>query len=379
MFRRLLPPCFLILTVLAAHSQSNHFVDTLSQLDRHGLSFSLAFSNDTLVGSRATASSPKASAFQFLDLAADLGLAHLSSHLSGTRAFTSLHLNGTYAADFSGAYQSPAGLICSPGIHLGELWIEHGFGKSAQIRVGKIDANTNFALVENATGFLNAAFGYDPTFFTLPNYSDTRWGGELFLHRRHLAANLAAFSLFDGTGPLLMEEIGADWQPANWKGRISFGAWQRTGKMLSFHDVNESGARGVYLVGEQKFWRHERRNGRAEQSLSAFVQLGSAPSAFSAFTRHISAGLAWNAPLARRDRDSAGFAITRGRFTTDPAAGFDQSHETVFEAYYRVQLMKQLSVSPDFQYAIHPGGLSANRNTYALGARMIFTLSSHTE
>jgi porin len=177
----------------------------------------------------------------------------------------------------------------------------------------------------------------------------------------------------------LLEEFNADWQPADWKGRIALGAWQRTGKTSSFAGLNQSGARGVYFVGEQKFWRHQRHPQKQEQSLSAFVQLGSAPSAFSAFTRHIGAGLVWNAPLARRDHDSAGFAITRGRFTTEPAADFDDKHETVIETNYRFQLLNQLSLSPDFQYVIHPGGLSSNRNIYALGARIIFSLRSHAE
>jgi len=135
----------------------------------------------------------------------------------------------------------------------------------------------------------------------------------------------------------------------------------------------------MYFVGEQQFWRRQRHYGKQTQSLSGFVQVGGAPSAFSIFTRHLGAGLVWNAPFARRDHDASGFAITRGRFSTDPAAGFDRPDETVIETYYRFQLLQQLSVSPDIQYAIHPGGVSKNRNTFAAGARMVFILSRKSE
>jgi porin len=363
----------------AAAAQSNSLDAAFQSLDRRGLSLSLQLYLDTLAGSRANPASPNSTAFQYVDVSTTLDLGRLSPRLSGTHLFASIHVNGSYAADFGGALQSFSGIATPAGTRLAEFWIEHRLGKSAQLRIGKVDANPDFAFVETASGFLNSAISYDPTSITLPNYSETRWGGELLLQHGHFRTNLAAFSPADGTGCLLMEEIGAAWQPADWNGRIALGAWQRTGKMASFSSLNESGAKGAYLTGEQKMWRHTRDNGKAEQSLSAYVQLGYAPSAFSALVRHVGAGVVWNAPLARRDGDSAGFAITRGRFTNHPAAEFDQSHETVVETYYRLQLSKQLSVLPDFQYAINPGGLTSNRNTYAVGARIIFSLNSHAE
>ncbi len=370
----------LILFALPGLAQSASFLDrSLSQLDRHGLSLSFQFSTDTLAGSRVNSTAPNAASFEFLDLSSALDLGHLSPHFTGTHIFTSLHVNGIYAADFGGAVQSFSGIMSDPGVHLAEFWVERDFTKSARLRFGKIDANPDFAFVESGIGFVNSSLGYDPTFITLPNYSDTNWGGELLLHRGHFRANLAAFVPDEGTGPLLMEEIGAGWQPAKWKGRIALGAWQRTGKMLSLSGSEQSGSRGIYFVGEQKLWRNEPRRGKPQQSLAAFLQLGAAPEDFSTFTRHIGAGLVWEAPFSLRENDSAGIALSRGRFTSNPAAAFDRSYETIFEAYYRWQLFKQLSVSPDFQYALNPGGLRSNRNTFALGLRTIFTLSSREE
>jgi carbohydrate-selective porin OprB len=372
---------FLVLApALSAHCQSNNFINqAFSRLGQNGLSVSLQLYADTFAGTRANSGLPKAAAFQFFDLSSMFELRTLSPGLTGTRIFTSFHGNGSYAADFAGAYQSVAGISCPPGIHFAEVWIERPLTKSATLRLGKIDANADFASVEGAKDFLNAAFSYDPTFYTLPNYSATNWGGELLVHGEHRHANVAVFSPSDGTGPLLMEEVGAEWSPGGWKGRIALGAWQSTGSIPSFSGLNEKGSRGVYFVGEQTLWRQQRSNEKQEQSFTAFVQLGSAPAAFSTFTRHLGAGLIWNRPLARRDRDSAGLAVSRGRFTSDPTAAFDYRYETVFETYYRFQMSNRVSVSPDFQYAVHPGGVDSSHNVYVVGARITFSLNSPAE
>jgi carbohydrate-selective porin OprB len=367
-------------SISAASAQWPSVLDrTFTAFDQRGISLSFQFYSDTLAGSRTTASAPAGTAFQFADLSAEIELGRWSSHLARTRVFTSFHANGRHSADFVGAEQSAAGLYGAPGIRAAELWVEERLTGSTRMRVGKIDANPDFGLVEIASGFMNAAAGYDPTFFVIPNYTDTRWGSELLLRKGHLRINLAVFIPNEGTGPLLMQEVGLDWQPTKWTGRVSVGFWQRTGRMASFAGVNESGANGTYAMGEQKFWRRERHNGKNEQSLSGFVQLGSAPSSFSAFTRHLGTGLVWNAPVAARDRDALGFEVQRGRLSDDPAAGFDQPYETVYEAYYRVQISKQLSVSPDFQYFIHPGGVSTNQNGFAAGARLVLSLTGKAE
>jgi carbohydrate-selective porin OprB len=370
----------LFLACTSAIAQSNTFLDrSFSALDRHGISLSFQLYCDTLVGSRTSETAPRSTAFQFADLSIELDLAAWSPRLSHTQLFSSVHANGSYAADFLGSVQSVAGTASRPGIRVAEIWVEQSLAKSAQLRVGRIDANPDFGIVEIGGNFLNGAAGFDPTFADLPNYTDTRWGLELLLKRKYWRANLAAFAPLDGTGPLLMQEVGTDWQPSNWTGRVSLGFWQRAGRKPSFANINEEGAHGVYAVAEQKFWRHHRGKGRNEQAFSAFLQLGSAPSAFNVFTRHLGAGLIWTAPIASRDKDSAGLAIQRGKFTEHPAARFERSHETVYEAYYHLQLSQQLSVSPDVQYVIHPGGTGLIRNGLAFGARLNLSSESHRE
>lgn len=384
MFRSVFLTTMILSLLLASAAQSfdrpsDSFNRALTSLNNHGVELELQFYSDTLTGSPANSSAPHVMGFQFLGVNADLDLHRLTPDLLHTRLYVSVHINGAAGGDFDDACQSMVGITSPAGSRLAELWLERDFGRILRVRAGKIDANPDFAAVSNGAGFLNGSYSYDPTFFPLPNYSNTAWGGELLLSPRGVHVNLAAFDPPQGTGALLLEEAGVDWASGGWNGRAVVGAWQHTGKIPSLSGVNARGARGYYAVGEQKLWRRLRNLGKAEQSLSGFLQLGSAPSLFSVLSRHWGAGLVLSSPFPSRPDDSAGISITRGRLTQEPAVALGHKYETVFETYYSFQLSDWLTISPDLQYVEHPGGAASNRNAVAAGARIVFTLKQKSE
>lgn len=361
-----------------ARSTTNPVTEALSALAHRGISIQFQLYADALAGAVSNASGSQAAAYQFLDFGADLDLDRLS-HLRGTHLYTSVHANGSAGGEFDSLCQSMIGISSSPGIRLAEFWISRDLRSMATFKAGLIDANTDFAFVNSATGFMNESFSYDPTFVSLPNFSTTAWGAELLLHRGSAHLNVAAFDPLDGTGTLLIEEGGLGWNPDGFDGRAAIGAWQQTGKAPAFSGANENGALGYYFVAEQKFWKRRPRADSSEQSLTAFLQLGTAPSNFSRLTRHFGAGITWVAPLAIRPHDSVGLAVTRGRIAHEPPAGYDYPAETVLETYYRFRLSHSLTVSPDLQYVRNPGGISPNRNVFAAGARINFSVSPKSE
>ncbi len=366
-------------TAQSADAERNLIGHVLTALDRHGLNLALQLYSDTLAGSPGAAATAHATSFQFVDLSADIHLGRFTRSLHHSDLYVSFHLNGNRNADFDTTYQSMVGITSPAGARIAEFYLQQDLGPDTRLKLGKIDANPDFAFVTVASGFMNSSFSYDPTFITLPNYSNTGWGSEFLWRHRYAHLHLAAFDPLQGTGTLLMQEAGLDWQPSGWNGRITLGSWQQTGQMPAFSGPRQGGARGYYVVTEQKIWRHLPRNSGTEQSLSAFVQLGSAPAAFSNFTRHLGAGIVWSAPLATRPADSAGFAVTRARFTSDRSPAFDRKHETVLELYYTLRLNACLSLSPDLQFAINPGGVSTNHNALAAGARIMLSLNAHSE
>jgi len=364
----------LLLMAVASQAQTNLVNKPFADMDRHGVTFSLDFSSDLFGASGAKPASETSQ--QWLDLSSRIELARVSSRFKGTRVFVSLHLNGAINSNLGGAVQSISGLQTAPGVHLPEFWLEHETSSWSTFRIGKIDANRDFGVTENAGFFLNSTQGYDPTFIALPNYNDTRTGVEVLLHPRRLAFNLAVFSPAGGRGVLLMQEASYRWSLRNNPGRLAAGVWRVTGKMLSIDGDDRDGARGHYAIAEQSLWHNERDSSHQPQTLSVFGQIGTAPATFSLFTSHLGGGLLWKAAIVCRENDAIGFAISHGHLSWIPSAP-DPRNENAWEAFYRIQVRPTLSFTPDLQYIDGPGG--ARRSLVAVGARMTLNLHSGTE
>ncbi len=362
------------LITLFSHAQLKPLDPIFDSLNRRGVSLSLDFSTDVFAG-RDLDRDVQTAPF-FLDLSATMALTHFSTVLAHTTAFTSVHVNQTVASGFSSPIQSVSSLQTDPGTRVAELWAEQVLDPGIHLRIGKIDANRDFAFVESGVSFLNAAAGYTPTFVTLPNYNESRPGSELLLRSRNFHLNVAGFLPIEGTGVLLMEEVGANWSPAGWNGRISGGYWRITGRMPTLIGLRRSGSTGAYVVVEQKFWRQAQTASAAEQALSAYLQLGRSADEFSPMPRQAALGILWNAPLRLRTADAAGVSCSRGRSTDYDGASASSEIETAWEGFYRIHISNVLSFTPDFQYIAEGRG---SRPAYAVGARMSLSLHSGSE
>jgi porin len=89
-------------------------------------------------------------------------------------------------------------------------------------------------------------------------------------------------------------------------------------------------------------------------------------------------GLTFTAPFPSRAQDALGLAVAASRNGShyeraQMAAGAPAAGETTMELTYLAQLGSWLSVQPDLQYVIHPGGTRSTRNAVVLGLR--FALS----
>ncbi|MGZ4787560.1 MAG: carbohydrate porin [Terriglobales bacterium] len=356
-------------------AQTNPVNSSLETLNRNGVNVSLDLTSDSFfVAARDLSQHGTAQAW--LDLSAEIQLRKVAPSFSRTRAFFSLHSNGIWNSGLGGAGQSLSGIQSEPGVHLAEFWLEQSLAAGVQLRAGKIDANRDFAYIENASVFLNTVAGYNPTFVALPNYNVTHPGAELLLHGRNLRLNVAAFAPVQGTGTLFMQEAGVSWSPTRYPGRVAVGTWQSTGSMPTLEGNLQRGGRGAYFVAEQYLWCNQ-RSAHNQQSLAAYFQYGSAPTEFSTFIRLAGGGLVWKAPIARRSNDAAGASVSRGHFSSVAASYLAHTHETALEAFYRVQISSRLSISPDLQYIANPGG--AAHNLCAVGARMNLSLIPRSE
>ena len=131
---------------------------------------------------------------------------------------------------------------------------------------------------------------------------------------------------------------------------LGAGAYADSARFDTFDGGSERGNGGLYG------WVAGRLAGPDEgRRLDGFLMLQAAPrddrslQPFAAF-----AGLTLAAPFASRPDDALNLAVAAGRFSDD--SGLDGA-ETVLELNYRYAVSDQLSLRPDLQYVINPGGL----------------------
>jgi carbohydrate-selective porin OprB len=297
-----------------------------------------------------------------LGLEGSAGLVRLKSHI---RQFGEID---------DGAAQLPSNIDSCSRTTLYELWLEQRFLSSKlRLKGGKIDANTEFDVVQTAGDFLNSSMGYSPTILAFPTYPEPKPGIAAFL--QPTSRNVLSLGVFQtaGMGILSIVEPGRNWNIGQGEhpGRVSLGFWRLNGQLAQFDGGRVSGTEGFYFVVEQSGWRHPWMGRGDERKLSTFLQFGYAQGQVSPFTHHAGGGAVLQAPFGKRSQDALGIAATSVRFSSHSGAGFELESELVVETYYKLTISKHFALIPDFQFLHQPGGLLANRDCPLLTSRVV--------
>jgi porin len=255
------------------------------------------------------------------------------------------------------AAQLYSNIDACPRTMLYELWLEQKlFGDKLRLKGGKIDANTEFAVVEGAGDFLNSSMGYSPTILAFPTYPEPKLGFGIFVHpAKDYVVNLGVFRTA-GWGTLSVVEPGRRWAaPGDLPGRVSVGYWRLDGEMSRMDGSRTSTTQGVYSVIEQSLWHRPLAGKNGDRTFSTFLQLGRSNSQVSAFAGHVGGGVVLRAPSARRPHDSLGLAATWVNLSLCRGESSNPTAELIFESYYKVAVSKHIAFVQDLQYLHQPG------------------------
>ena len=272
---------------------------------------------------------------------------------------------------------------------LAQIWYEQAlFEDYIWIKLGKADANTDFAYVDHGARFINSSFGFSPTTLGFPTYPDPSFGAALFV--RPTDGVYAGAGVYDGAtnagiptgthgprtlfGPpsdlFVVTEFGLRWTDAVdiAPGRIGFGIWRHTGDFTTFDSTRTTRAAGGYVVADQILWRPAEA-ASTDRGLASFLQLGWADSEISPIAFHFGTGLTWTGPFNSRPADALGIAATWARFTNAPGAPLRGEGELALECFYTLQSTPWMRLKADVQWIVDPGGSG-------LDDALVFTLRS---
>src|SRR5271168_620468 len=161
-------------------------------------------------------------------------------------------------------------------------------------------------------------------------------------------------------------------KPKNYPGIYKFGAAYNAGK---FPDAAGNLSSGNYLIYGMANQALCRSAGGSNRGVDATFAFDWSPGDVNRQNSQITAGLRYNAPIARRQRDALAFGFVYSRISDpfrfvgvpvgDPALG----SEKAFELNYAAQITRYWLIQPVFQYYVDVGGNSQLHNAPVLGFR----------
>jgi porin len=336
----------------------------------------------------------------------------------GARIFVvALGTHGGTPSDFVEDVQGVSNIEAPEAVRLEEAWLQQNLlGNRLSLLVGRYDLNTEFYRLQSGGLFLNSSFGIGPELglsgVAGPSiFPNTAVGTRVdfkpspnFVWRAAVLDGVPVdrpgngIRLFaPGDGALLVGEVALLARPDTagmprqrrfrigrglarpYSGKLALGAWYYTARFPDLvatlpngAPVRHRGSGGAYLIGDQRVWSP--RHGRPGE-LTAFAQLGLGDGRVNQIGGYLGGGLTFTAPFPSRAQDELGLAVAAARSGShyeraQAAAGAPAAGETAIELTYLAQLGSWLSVQPDVQYVIHPGGTRAARNAVVLGLRI---------
>ena len=335
------------------------------------------------------------------------------------------------SANYVGNLLTVSNIEAERSTRLNDFYIEQSlFDEGLNVRVGQFAADEEFMTSDVAATFINSTFGW-PGIFGL----DLPGGGPAYPFAtpgvRVRYAPAPEFSIqgavFNGnplgrrgdpggtefpmTGTFAIIEAAISTAPAaggpGLGGNFKFGAWSNS---LRFDDLHydtlglsladpagsgiprsHRGNYGLYAVADHALYRTP---GTEAGGLSGFLRFATVPRQDrSPVYVYLDAGLTWKGTFPGRDDDVVGLAFAWANLS-NTLGGLDrdriffsgitqpiQSAEMALELTYQAPITPWLSIQPDFQYIIRPGGNAPDprnpatplKNAVVLGLRTAIT------
>lgn len=267
----------------------------------------------------------------------------------------------------------------APFLQILEIWYQQIlFNQKLRVKIGKIDANSEFSVIDNGLDFINSSTQVTPTFFVFPTFPDPVPAINIFFTPDKLfytsfaiddANQNARFLDFYGdpvsvqptrNGVLLLSESGLTWDklPIFGKdGNLKIGLWKHTGTFSKFNAKNQQGAGGFYLIANQTLWKPAAQN-NGSRGIRMFIEYTATDSTVSSVYEHFGSGVIWTGPSADHPKDATGFSAHYAALS--PGLDLPDNNELNMEAFYKLQITSRMNIKPDIQYIIHPGGRYKN-------------------
>jgi porin len=292
--------------------------------------------------------------------------------------------------DFIGNFFNVSSAFNGDSVGLYQLYFEQSlFDDILNIALGRMATGDDFMTSPIFYNFVSLAFDQNPVsiFFNIPSFTadpTSTWGvrakvapvKEFYAMFGLYDSNPATGRIssrnfepsFNGEG-LIIGEVGFsvnnDRDLKGLPGNYKVGGYYDTSNfaLLSAPEAKRSGNYGFYLLMDQMIYREGAPG--SDQGLTPFATFTLAPSNdINTFPFFFSTGMVYEGLFPSRDTDTTSFGFSYGNVSKDLIG---QDFEILMELSHIFNITPWLSVQPDIQYVIHPGGSSQIPNAFVIG------------
>jgi porin len=307
------------------------------------------------------------------DLSGSFDLDRIAGWKDAQVAFEAYVVGGHNPSQDVGDYQSFSNISADELAEIAQVYYEQWFaGRTCRLKLGKIDANSDFGAPANGTESIHSGSAYSPSTFTMVTYPNPatgilagwvpneNWSLDVGMYDGAGMAGINTGSVGPATffrdppGYFFIGELGRRWKLGEKElvGGATLGAWRHTGTFDNVFGSTTHNTSGFYGTLDQELSRAAA--GQSGGTKSVFLQLGLADEDVSPADNHLGLGCHWTGCCSARPDDALGVYISRVHFSD--GAGFSASAETAYELSYRCQCCHGVALLPDLQFITNPGG-----------------------
>jgi porin len=326
--------------------------------------------------------------------------------------------------DLVGSFLTISNIAGFNTLRMDELWFQQNLlDDRISIRLGQIRADTEFVISESGLLFLNATLGFPAFMYTnLPDGGPVYPMGTLGIRLALTPVQWFTFqtAIFEGNKfpqdvnrhgfrYRLNQKFGYFWineakflwfgneDSSGLPGTFKVGAWFHTAKFANPNDGELlDGNYGFYFIVDQMLYRQPGEmvaaaSGKDDTMVSGdkdakkktdhrllwFARVGFEPKDQNFIGFYFDTGLTYKGLIPSRDDDTIGIAFKYAQLTPSAQRSFSRAGSTpagaemALEFTYQAQVTEWLTVQPDIQFIINPGGTQDLNNALVIGARAV--------
>ncbi|WP_170246276.1 carbohydrate porin [Colwellia hornerae] len=256
---------------------------------------------------------------------------------------------GEQGSDIAGDIQGFSNIDEKDFNHAFEVILAVELSEKLFVKLGQMDANSDFANTKYGQEFINSSMGVSPTIQGLPTYPQPSMGlysqyklNSAITTRLGYYESSAKYNHFDDF--FSIAEVQWHYQGNS---SVKLGVWNHSHRENS--DRVSASATDIYIAVDHYF----------NEKFSAFMQWGQAKKKVAIIEKHFSIGVNYQGLFSEEDTLGLGFT------QADVVAA---ASEQVTELFYLYPLNDKINIKPDLQFISSPSG------NKLMGDLVIFTL-----